>query len=108
MNDERLLDDRLHAHLRVQRAHRVLEDELQVAALRQRPRLHGALERLAGIDDPAGRQRHQPEHRAHEARLAGARLADDGDSLAGLYRKAHVAHRPQVVIVDADLANAEQ
>ena len=81
VNDKRFLDDRLHAHLRVQRAHRVLEDQLQVAALGQGPRLHGPFERLAGVDDAAGRQRHEAENGADEARLAGAGLADDGDGL---------------------------
>ena len=65
--DQRLLYDRLHSHLRIQRAHRILEYELQVPSLGQGARLYRSFEQLAGVYDAAGGQRDQTEHGPHEA-----------------------------------------
>ena len=83
VHGERFRDDRLHPHLRVQGAHRVLEDELQIAPLRQRAGSHRSLQRLAGVDDTPRGQRYEAKDGAHEAGLAGPRLADDSERFTG-------------------------
>src|SRR5205823_5084476 len=74
VDGEAFADEIADAHARVERAHRVLEDDLHVAPRRlQRPareRGHvAALER-----DRAGGGLDQPQQRAPERRLAAARL----------------------------------
>ena len=80
---QRLLDDRARGHARVQRAERVLEDELHPAAqpaqlLRAgRPRTS-----MPSKVTVPGRRLDQPQDRARERRLAAAGLADDAERLA--------------------------
>jgi hypothetical protein len=79
---QRLADDPLHGHARVERAERVLEDDLQVAAqaahLRRRQRHHvGAV-----VDDLPGVGLDQAQDQPAGRRLAAARLADQAERLA--------------------------
>jgi hypothetical protein len=97
MHKQRLFDNRLHAHLRIQRTGRVLENELQVAALRQLTIFHRPREQLTRVDNPARRHRHKTEHRPHEGRLARARLTDHSYRFAPPDCKADVADRLQVL-----------
>ena len=81
---QRLGDDRAHLHARVERRVRILEDHLRPAA--------EALERVplqfadigAFEADRATGRPVQAEERAADRRLAGARLADEGQGLAPL------------------------
>ena len=81
--DERLGDDVGDRHPRVERAERVLEDDLHVAA---EP---AQLVRPAGRDRPAAERHRAPrrpiesEQDAGERRLAGAGLADDAERVPG-------------------------
>ena len=104
---ERFADDGRHAQLGIQCADRVLEDQLQVAPGGASAFLHRRRERLARVDDTPGRERDQPEHGPHEARLAGARLADDRQRFPGPHRKTDVVDRPQVIVVDHRIADTE-
>src|SRR5665647_2111321 len=85
---ERLADDVAHAHARIQRGVRVLEDDLHVAAqpLHLRPRGSHDVDTLEG--DRAGRRRDEPQHGAPRGGLAAAALADQTQGLALLDREA--------------------
>ena len=83
MDREALADDVADAHPRVERADRVLEDDLHVAAhLLQRPCPSEPDEVDAVEADLARRRLEQPQQRASQRRLAAAGLADEADRLA--------------------------
>ena len=90
---ERLTDRAGNAPARVERAVRILVDRLRapaerVQALSVEPRQVGAVE-----DDPAARRCDQVEEQAAEGALAGARLADDAEDLAGAHVEGDLVDR---------------
>ena len=90
---QRLADNVADPHLRVQRAYRVLEHQLQVAPRLPRPCLGPGRQRLTGVGNAAGPHRHETEDRFDETRLARPRLADDGHGLPGRHRQVQAADR---------------
>ncbi len=95
MDQQRFGDDVLHRHARVQRAERVLEDDLHGAPLvAQRLALQVA-DVLAVEQDGAAARLDQPDQQPPERRLATAGFADQAERLAGLDAQRHVVHRAQ-------------
>jgi len=86
-------NDAGNSHLRVQRAGRVLEHELHAAPRCFAPAPEICRKRIAAIDDATGVHWYQPKCCAHEARLAGAGLADDRNGLARTYREVDATNR---------------
>ena len=86
---DRLGDDALHAPARIEARVRVLEDHLEPPAqLQHLVRVRGA-EVLAVEHDATARRRVQPADEARDGGLAAARLAHDGECLAGREMKIH-------------------
>ena len=84
MDPKALADDVADAHPRIERADRVLEDDLHVPAhLLQRRALEGDHVDAVEADLARGRLE-QPQQRASERRLAAAGLADEPDRLAAM------------------------
>ena len=120
---QRVRERGLQRHPRVQRRVRVLEDHLQVPALRAQLTLGQADELLAAQLHAAAGRAHEPEQRAAERRLARARLADQAEHLAlveverdavdGLHRAAAAAgearaEAPVQREVDLEVADLDQ
>jgi len=93
VNKQWLANDAGNSHLRVQRTGRVLEHELHAAPRCFAPAAKICRKRIAAIDDATGVHWHKPKCCTHEARLAGAGLADDRHSLALADREVDVANR---------------
>src|SRR5262249_54090614 len=85
-------NDLPHRHARIERAVRVLEDDLHLAA--DRPQIVVAqLREIAPLEDHfAARRALELENAAAGRRLAAARLAHEPEGLAALEREAHAAH----------------
>src|SRR5690606_8596931 len=83
--DERFGDDVAHPHAGVERAHRVLEDDLQAAPQEAEPPLGQAGDLLAAELDGAGGGLVERAQQPQQRRLAGAGLADDAVPLALLH-----------------------
>ncbi len=85
---QRLLDLKPDGEHRVERCHRVLEDEPDLAATNRAQCVDVELEEiLVGVngfagDDLARRHRDQPQQRHHRHALAGTTLADHTEELA--------------------------
>ena len=95
VDDQRLLDDRLDAHPRVERRVRILEDHLHVPPrLAQRARGRAPSTSSPLKRDLARRRLDQAEDAAPGRRLAAARLADQAERLALLDRERHAIDRP--------------
>src|SRR5450756_999492 len=90
---ERLADDVAHAHARVQRGVRVLEDDLHVAAQPLHPGPRGGHDVDALEGDRAGRRRDEPQHSAPRGGLAAAALADQAKRLTLIDREADAVDR---------------
>ena len=95
MHVERLADDGADAVARIERAERILEDDLHVAPAP----LHAR--RAAARRDPRPRTALRPRvgsirrsERAAERGLSAAGFADDAEHLAALEREAHIVDRP--------------
>ena len=104
---EALGDDLLDRHARGERAVGVLEHHLHVAAQAAELAVLPALDVLAEEDDAAlgGDQPHDGER---ERGLAGARLADDAEGLAGADRDGGVVDRLDVADGAAEQAAADR
>ena len=70
MHEQALAHEGVNPHLRVQRSDRILEDELQVSALRPGTLFNAGAKRFTGVNHFALRHRYEPQHRPNEARLA--------------------------------------
>jgi hypothetical protein len=89
----RLADDVAHRHARVERGHRVLEDDLDARAHSlQRPGRE-RMDVLALEQDAPCRRPLQREDKPRQRRLARARLAHDAEAFAPLHREAHPVER---------------
>ena len=96
MNVQRLADDVLHRHARIQRAVGVLENHLQLAPPRaQRRPAHPR--KVFALEQNAPRRRlDQPHDGAAQRRLAATALAHQPQRFARRDAEAHVVHRLHV------------
>ena len=84
---------------RVQRGHRILDNQGDAAAAHFAHLMLGKLEQVlafqsdAAADDFPGRRRHQAHQGKHRNRLSAARLADDAQSLAPAQLETDPVHR---------------
>ena len=92
MNDERFADDRANQHARVERAERILKDDLQVPA----PRPHRALVKrrniLAFVEDLACRRLDEPKQEASGRRFPATGFAHQSDCLTPVDRQRQIVH----------------
>ena len=95
MDDQRLGDDLLDRHARIERAEGVLEDRLGAAAKAAQRRVGRARDVLAVEEDAAGGGLVQPQHEIADRALARAGLADEAQHLAGLDRERDAVDRLQ-------------
>src|SRR5216683_937123 len=91
---ERLLDDAPHAHPRIERAERILEDDLH--ALARGPELVGGeRDKVPALEADVPRAwLDQPQDEPPRRGLATTRLADEPQRLTRLEREAHTVHGP--------------
>ena len=96
--------DRVH---RVQRRHRLLEDHRDLAAADLAQRAVVDADQLAAVEldrsADVGVLRQQAHQRHRRRRLAGSRLADDGQDLAGVELERRVDHGRVPGAVDPEL-----
>src|SRR5919198_4768132 len=100
MNPDRLGDDLAVLHAGVQRAVRVLKDDLDAPPQSQQILALHLGDVDAVIDDPPGRRLFEPQNAAARRRLAAAALADQPQRLAAPDRKVDAVDRLDL----ADLA----
>ena len=90
--EQRLGDDAADALARVERAVRVLEHHLEIAARSPQRRRRQCVQVTPQQPDVAGRGRLQRHHQPRQRGFARARFADDPEAAAGLQRETHAAH----------------
>src|SRR5712692_9863515 len=84
MDDERLGNDVFHSHSGIERAERVLKDDLHVTAKAAHLVMVGR-QQVATIEaDTAGGGLNQTQHQAAQRTLARPRFTDQAESFAGL------------------------
>ena len=93
VNGQWLRDDLPHRHARIQRAVRVLENHLDLAADRAQLRLVEGREVTALEDDAAVGRPLELEDAAPRRRLPAPRLADQAERLAAVERERHAVDR---------------
>ena len=86
-------DDVADSHARVERAHRVLEDELQVLAEEAEPAFRQVGDVGAFDNDLAGGRAVEGGDDTQQGGLATAGFADDAEAFTRLYFEAHSAQR---------------
>src|SRR5206468_934791 len=91
---EPFADDALHAHVRIERAVGVLEDDLHLAAQRAQLARPERQERASLEQHLARGGLDEAEHETPEGRFARARLADQAEGLARLDGERHAVHGP--------------
>ena len=100
---ERLGDDRVDRHHRIERVARILEDHLHAAAVLPRDAAVPAdLERAPLEDDRAAGAIGQPEQQAGDRRLPRPRLADQAERLAREDLERDTVDRAQVAPAEAE------
>jgi hypothetical protein len=94
-------------HARVERGHRVLEHDANLASTNLAQLLAGHLGEVLAVEDDRTpgdvttlRQESEDRHPGH--RLAGAGLAHDTERLARLEREAHPVHRSHLALAESD------
>src|SRR5262249_6171017 len=92
VNLEGLTDDIAGALARIERRERVLENDLQLPAVRPEFGLAEARDVMAVEPDGPSRRLDQAHDGAPHRGLAAARLADEPQRLAGADREAHAVH----------------
>ena len=105
LDDQRLGHDRPHAHARVERLVRVLEDHLHAPP--QRPPFAPAGDRGAVELERPARRADQAEHRPRERRLPAARLAHHAEHLAGPPVERDAVDGARRAVVHVQVANAD-
>ena len=95
MDHERLGDDALHAHTRIERGVRVLKHDLHVTADAAQVASREPKQVAATKADLAGGGLDEPERASPRRGLAAAGFADQRQRLAGCDRKAHVVYRAE-------------
>src|SRR5439155_1425620 len=93
VDGQRLGDDASHAHARIQRGERILEDDLHPLARRPESRRRQRDEVVALEADAAGRWLDEPQDQSARGRFATAGLADEAEHLTALDREADTVHR---------------
>ncbi len=94
---------------RVERGHRILEDDRHVVAAHAAQLLLRQLQEVAALEDRlaardlAGRYRDEPEDRHRANALAGSRLADDAEGLSRIDVVGDAIHRPDDSVVGREL-----
>ncbi len=83
MDDEGFLDDRAHAHARIERFGGILEDHLEIPAQRTQRPLAGAGDVGAAEVDGAGGGFEQADDGLAEGGFAAAGFADEAEGFAG-------------------------
>src|SRR5581483_2089487 len=86
-------DEVAHAHARIERADRVLEDDLHVAASRLQLAARERRQLEALEEDLSLRRLDEAEERPPERRLAAPGLADEADGLAAAHLEVDAVHR---------------
>jgi hypothetical protein len=94
VDDHGLADNLLDGHPRVEGAIGILKDDLHIATEAAEVGARGSQHVAAIKADAAGVGFDEAEQHAAEGALAGARFADQADSLAGFNREGNVIHGP--------------
>jgi len=90
---QRLADDLLDRHARIERAVRILKNHLELAPSRTQFRAAHFQDVLAVERDSPRRRLDKPDDGAAERRLAATALADEAERFARRDAEAHVVHR---------------
>ena len=93
MDFERLGQNRVDGHARVERTERILENHLQVLAQRAEFGLTQRQNIATIVKDAAGRRRSEFQDGATDRRFATAAFADQTNGFARFNIEAHIVHR---------------
>jgi hypothetical protein len=109
VGDERLRDDGIHAHARIERGERILEDGLDALAVEVEALALQSRHVLVLEEDLARRRLLEPEHELGRGRLTAAALPHHAERAPGLDGEGNVVHRPHHAPAPADetAANCE-
>ncbi len=92
MNHQRLADDVLHIHSGIERAERVLKDDLHVAPQTAHLAMTGRQQVAALKAHAAGSRLDQAQYQPAQRAFTRSRFADQSKSFAGVNVERHIVH----------------